>query len=483
MAMNLSKDPMFSTEKSLFSAKEMDNVYLMEECPDKRLARFGDYWNLEWKSESICDYKKEKSEKLYDDILDLLPSDPFGMDMSATVTAISGWFGDLEMDFGLNTLGFGTDEIEVKKGDDHQVFAGLNLVWNGAMGFYPGTDRKVMGSAMDKQLCDALCGDSFLFDSNAEDFVGSSNGKRWDSATAATKQEGCSEVYIDGSVGAPHDALFFALGYLGVSDLLSVERVCKSLRDTVRNDPLLWRSIHIDHPLSMKTTDDALLKLTSRAQGNLQCLSLVECLKITDSGLKRVLETNSGLTKLSVPGCVKLSVEGILCSLKEVFKSAGTPGIKHLRIGGLFGVTNKQFEEFKFLLGAGNHKQLSAQKPRFYGAGQLYLSVDDDRAIDIEPCPRCQKVRQVYDCPAESCQGKHHATQLCRACTLCIARCISCGCCIGGCEYQETFCLDLICMDCCKQLLNCQEKQEETSTPLRHTVFHQQESYHLYLCS
>lgn len=40
------------------------------------------------------------------------------------------------------------------------------------------------------------------------------------------------------------DAIFSALGYLGVRDLLSVEKVCNSLRDAVQNDPLLWNSLH-----------------------------------------------------------------------------------------------------------------------------------------------------------------------------------------------------------------------------------------------
>ncbi|KAJ1401994.1 F-box SKIP28-like protein [Sesbania bispinosa] len=36
----------------------------------------------------------------------------------------------------------------------------------------------------------------------------------------------------------PHPALSFCLSYLGLSDLLLVERVCKSLHATVRGDPL-----------------------------------------------------------------------------------------------------------------------------------------------------------------------------------------------------------------------------------------------------
>lgn len=102
-----------------------------------------------------------------------------------------------------------------------------------------------------------------------------------------------------GEGGVPHDALFFALGYLGVKDLLAVERVCRSLRDAVRSDPLLWRSIHINQPLYPKIGDDALLKLTGRAAGTLQCLILENCNKITDSGLKRVLESNPWLKKVN----------------------------------------------------------------------------------------------------------------------------------------------------------------------------------------
>jgi hypothetical protein len=100
--------------------------------------------------------------------------------------------------------------------------------------------------------------------------------------------------------GEPHDALIFALGYLGVKDLLMAERVCRSLRDAVRGDPLLWRRIHIDQPLSEKITDEALVKFTSRAQGTLQCLSLVGCIRITDTGLMQVLESNPSLTKVSI---------------------------------------------------------------------------------------------------------------------------------------------------------------------------------------
>lgn len=111
----------------------------------------------------------------------------------------------------------------------------------------------------------------------------------------------CGKTCLGGGEGGqPHDGMFFALGYLSVQDLLSIERFCKSLRDGVRSDPLLWRSIHIEQPLSEKITSDALQKLVNRARGNLRCLNLVECIRITDEGLKRVLETNPRLTKVRI---------------------------------------------------------------------------------------------------------------------------------------------------------------------------------------
>lgn len=99
-------------------------------------------------------------------------------------------------------------------------------------------------------------------------------------------------------VGVPHEGLFYALGKLGVKDLLSVERVCKSLYYAVRNDPLLWRCIHVDLDFNRKIPDDAFFALTQRAQGSLRCLSMPGCVGITDDGLKRVLAANPRLSKV-----------------------------------------------------------------------------------------------------------------------------------------------------------------------------------------
>ena len=177
--------------------------------------------------------------------------------------------------------------------------------------------------------------------------------------------------------------------------------------------------------------------------------------------------------QLSVPGCTRLSIEGIVTILKA-YNSMDTQGVKHLHIGGLYGVTQKHFEELRFLLGADSPLLPHSHKSHYYRRGNLYLSCDDDQAIDIEVCPRCQNLRLVYDCPAESCQGVEHTTQVCRACTLCIPRCSQCGRCINDSEYEETFCLELLCSSCSKQLVKCSERGDRKIGSDKSVVIHEQ---------
>ncbi|KAA8539927.1 hypothetical protein F0562_026619 [Nyssa sinensis] len=153
---------------------------------------------------------------------------------------------DIE-DFELNTLGFGTDGIEVKKGDD-RLYTGLNLVWNGPVKFHPevgiaSIDQKSNGS--DEELRAGLYDGGFVLDGKIEEFMGFSYKKYWVSSDAANDFQECTKSFCDGDGPdgrAPHDALFFALGYLDVRDL-SVEMVCKSLRDAVQNDRLILQSL------------------------------------------------------------------------------------------------------------------------------------------------------------------------------------------------------------------------------------------------
>lgn len=407
--------------------------------------------------------KSGSADSVPKDIIDMLPSDPFGMDIdiSTTFTALTGWFGDLEVDYGE----YMSNKI-VNHKEDYGLFAGFNFIWNSTMRFQ---------SLPSNLMCHDKGGATCMVDlhtkagefgdwANDVDLVVSPAHNAADipgfncaSASAlVTKQEeflndiaSCPDVVG----GDPHEAFVLALGYLGTRDLLVVERVCRSLCSTIRNDSLLWRNLLIDQPLNERITDDVLVQLTSRAEGNLQCLSLIKCPRITDDGLRRVLETNPKLTKLSVPGCTRLSIEGILNNLKAFKSSTETAGIKHIRTGGFYGITLEHFEQLKYLLGI----QKNDCSPHYYHRGNLYLPSDDDRAIDVEVCPRCQNLRLVYDCPAEGCQVKDE----CRACIICIPRCAECGRCVHNSEYEETFSLEYLCSECLKQLPRCQEVAQE----------------------
>uniref|UniRef100_A0A2N9FS35 F-box domain-containing protein n=1 Tax=Fagus sylvatica TaxID=28930 RepID=A0A2N9FS35_FAGSY len=399
------------------------NGYIVEGIPEMNGDGFGRQWLSSRDVEDQFDYGRDicdrsgSQESVSNDVLDLLPSDPFGMDISTTFTALTGWLEDFQADYG----GYSGDEVGGSDGG-YQLFAGLNFIWNNALRFqaFPGhieVDNRsnvvsgAVGCSGKMEVGETSCHGGFGSDCDMDDILGMGNETP---GVASQRSEDCLKgngIDSDGDKGVPHAALNFAVGYLGVRDLLVAETVCRSLRSTVRGDPLLWRSLCIDQPLNEKITDEALLQLTDRAQGSLQCLSLVECTRITDDGLKRVLESNPRLTKLSVPGCTRLSIEGIVSCLKA-FKSVGTPGMRNLRIGGVYGATQKHFEELKFLLGMDNQMQQNAHKPHFYHRGNLYLSCDDDRSIDIEMCPRCQNLRLIYDCPAEGCQGNEHATQI-----------------------------------------------------------------------
>ncbi|PHT57203.1 hypothetical protein CQW23_05689 [Capsicum baccatum] len=433
-----------------------------------------DFWGLNCEKGNFQEHRDEKTRMGSDDIVDLLPQDPFDMD-------ITSWLEDINKDFGLSHLGFVTDEIEV----DAQLFAEFNIVLNGAMRIHQDVGMQKIGENSYVSEIDVGEGlqDSFgCMDVEMEDIMSSSY---WVFRDAAHEDQSGMNDHCDGDGdgdgGTPSDALFLSLNYLGLRDLLSIERVCKSLRDVVRSDPLLWRNIHVDHPLSNKITDDVLIKLTDRAQGHLHSLSLVHCSRITDSRLNCVLERNPNLKKLSVPGCGRLTADGILWNLK-VLKSAGKPILKYLGIDGLFGLTHQHFEEFKVLLGVDNSNLPSTRKPRYFQGDQLSGSSDDDHAIDIEICPKCQQLRVVYDCPSQSCQKKKSTTQLCRACTICIKRCINCGRCLNNCEYEELFSFDLLCLDCCREVLDRQERQEKLTIPLENPVPHKQTSCHFFIC-
>nr|XP_043607130.1 F-box protein SKIP14-like [Erigeron canadensis] len=467
MALNYSQRPIFPAHTSQgmvngyvaeMSEKGVDEFVRARHGNGGMRDRFG--YGREWVD------KGGSSEAVTADIVDLLPSDPFGMDIDigTTFTALTGWLEDLEEEFEIvSNL--------VDGNEDYGLFEGINLIWNSGMRFqsFPSNevhDVKAGASCMGDKYA-AGCqfrgveADSVIDRIHfPEDIMGFDHGSTSD---FVGKSEALAVGFKHSSNavgGDPHEAFVLALSYLGTSDLLLVERVCKSLCSTVHKDPLLWRSIHIDQPLNERITDDILVQLTNRAEGYLQCLTLIKCPRITDNSLRHVLETNPKLTKLSIPGCTRLGIEGILSLLKAFKSSKGFSGIKQIRTGGFYGVTLEHYKELKFLLGTDDSRQQNSYNPHYYHRGNLYLPSLDDRDIDVEICPRCQNVRLVYDCPAESCQVKDQCDDLCRACIICIPRCVQCGRCVHNSEYEETFSLEYLCSGCLKELPGCQNIQE-----------------------
>ncbi|KAK4282281.1 hypothetical protein QN277_013677 [Acacia crassicarpa] len=469
----------FSSDSSFLASPEQTPYQRLEPVVDgylfKKSGCFGNVW-------SFCSFNKalednpcgelvnadlrefdEPSAVVADDILDRLPRDPFGMNiMKSTFPELSGLIQDFDWHFPSEYDVFGVGETHSKF--DYNLFAGLYWGWNGA-GSFPsggndkGNEMSVSDEFYDRLLFDGLFDGSLLSDGKVEMVLPTSHGDSCVSRGESEELKNSTKIDHDGEAGSPHDAmhvvLFLALDYLSVTDLLSVEQVCRSFRDIVRNIPHFWWSIRIDQSLCLRITDDTLVKLTNRAQGSLESLSLVNCTRITDSGLRCVLQSNPGLIKLSVPGCIRLTVEGILLHLRAL-KSSGKPGIKHLEIRGLPHVTDKHIEELKVLLNADKYLQQRDRRPRFYHRWFPYT--DDDRVIDIELCPICQTLTTVYDCPAESCPQKQQASQSCRGCIACIERCINCGQCIKGFDYVETFCLEIRCVNCWNQLVSCPDK-------------------------
>ncbi|ESQ32889.1 hypothetical protein EUTSA_v100042621mg, partial [Eutrema salsugineum] len=309
MALNFSHRHFSShlSEENKVSPMKIANGYLIEGISERSGDIFSQPWCSSIEKGDCFDYGRSNGDSSSVDILDVLPSDPFGMDINNTFTAITGWLEDLEVDYNQ----YGRDEIGIGDGN-RQLFAGLSFIWNNAMRFQEFPESNVysngsgslngFGGAFDG---DGSCHGAFISSSSVDEVLS------LEVARNGGEVVGSSDRCADGGENSNvHPAFGFCLYHLGIKDLLSVSMVCKSLQTSVRDDSLLWKHIHICQPLNEKITDEALLHLTERAQGTMQCLRLVDCPRITDDCLKRVLEHNPQVVKLGVPGCTRITIDG-----------------------------------------------------------------------------------------------------------------------------------------------------------------------------
>uniref|UniRef100_A0A0D9W6E8 F-box domain-containing protein n=1 Tax=Leersia perrieri TaxID=77586 RepID=A0A0D9W6E8_9ORYZ len=378
--------------------------------------------NSLWWDELEFELELEEEEEEFDPV-DLLPTDPFGMNLETTFTAaIASCIEDLTVMSGAGRFGDGGEDA---------VFADLSYYLNQAFvlspelrfGGYRGVFEGPLGSG---GLSVFEGGDSFGFVENpstsgnadvsfgfVEDPSTSANadvslGFVEDPSTSGNAALVCGdsvEVVPIQEGGDPHEGMMFALGYLGLRDILSVEMVCKALHFSVRNEPLLWKSIHIEERLRNNIFDADLLHLTQKCPDTLQSLSIARCLNITDQGLKAVLESNPRLTKLNISDCSRLTLDGLISNLKS-FNTKAVVGIKQLRVGRLFSLQKDQYEELLSLLNTDKMQEVHSRGPRFLHANRFLSDCNEGYALDIEMCPICQNYKLVYDCPEEGCDDR-----------------------------------------------------------------------------
>ncbi|XXG81856.1 hypothetical protein AAC387_Pa09g2407 [Persea americana] len=244
-------------------------------------------------------------------------------------------------------------------------------------------------------------------------------------------------------LASPHEALFLSLPYLLFMDLFTVRMVCKSLRDAVDCDALLWRNVVLERPLSFKVTDSILLDLVSKANGRLESLVLIHGWFFTDSALHLIAQTNPHITKLHIPGCSALTPGGVVRAVEKL------NNLKHLRVYGIPNMKKEHLYSLNSLLRVNPRRPLV-----FYNGEHPTCSVTGDHPyIDVDICPKCNEVRIVFDCPREGrCQKWS-----CRGCLFCIVRCKECGGCISLEEVEtgETVCPDCVCSECWLHLPKC----------------------------
>ncbi|KAK8987799.1 hypothetical protein V6N11_027538 [Hibiscus sabdariffa] len=261
------------------------------------------------------------------------------------------------------------------------------------------------------------------------------------------------------SSGSPHEALFIVLAYLPLFELLSMSAVCRSLRDAVEKDVLPWLNLIVEKPLNFRLSDEILMKIASKANGRLRTLALMNCAKITDDGLQRVIHQNSLISKLHIPGCTGLTPDGVITAVQKL--SDRQHGLESLRINGTGNMKKEHLERIRYYLQT-NQKLQRIQRERQpllyhnYRKFQAYRWEEHGRVIDVEICPKCNEVRVVFDCPREECKRKRGGSMTgCQTCMFCTPRCEECGKCVENEDLEETVCADTLCSDCWIQLSKC----------------------------
>ncbi|PSR91051.1 F-box protein [Actinidia chinensis var. chinensis] len=260
-----------------------------------------------------------------------------------------------------------------------------------------------------------------------------------------------NEVHNSNQSGPPHEALFLAIAYLPLFELLAVSEVCRSLRHAVNTDIIPWLDIIVKKPLNLRVSDEILMKIASKANGRLRSLALINCAKITDDGLLLVLEQNPLISKLYVPACTGLTPDGVVRAVKTLTRPDNNAIT--LKINGIYNIKKEHLDTLHSILGTTLRQQEHpTQHGNFYHKYKNFTTFkhkesDPGLPIDIDICLKCDQARMVFDCPRRNCE--------CRGCYYCIPRCVECGRCVECEELGDTVCADTLCLDCWIRLPKC----------------------------
>ncbi|KAK2385524.1 F-box protein SKIP14 [Trifolium repens] len=244
--------------------------------------------------------------------------------------------------------------------------------------------------------------------------------------------------------------------------------VCKSLLNEINSNVLLWLRLIVESPLNSRITDESLLKITSKADGRLKTLALMNCIHITDQGLQTVVEQNPYIKELHIPACTSITPEGILKVVETLCQRSKC--LTKLSINGIYNLQKEHYHMLALNLRKNltleyEHNVVLAsnlrvdyeekmQQPIYYhkrGSISSFEQEENRRIIDLEVCPKCVEVRMVYDCPKVDCCKRKE----CRGCIFCIPRCENCGGCVGSEEPEEGACGDILCLECWLQVPKC----------------------------
>ncbi|XP_027152934.1 F-box protein SKIP28-like [Coffea eugenioides] len=254
--------------------------------------------------------------------------------------------------------------------------------------------------------------------------------------------------------GMPHEVLFLVLSYLPLYELLVMAQVCRSVKEVLTYDILPWLNMVVGKPLNKRFNDVHLLKITSKADGRLKTLALLNCSKITDEGLQQVIARNPYITRLWLPACTSLSPSGVIEAVKLLTKNKHR--LKSLRINGIYNLKKEDLEILHCLIDDESHPWQKKGLNFYHEYKEFSTFKHSYPPIDVEICPKCKEARVVFDCPRDSCRSMRQQQKLeCRGCQHCILRCEECGMCIKDEDPVEAACVDVLCLGCWLQLPKC----------------------------